>query len=168
MLVSRKHRLPIVVCIGAVSLSSVTLHAQSGSVQRVSNFAKGTAGWKSVRINKKIPATKFRAKIIQGVSAVEAYAHKSMALFARPVEVNLARTPILCWRWRVSNVVKTANITKKSGDDQAARIYIGLNLPNASIPIGTRAKLALARVRGTGWCHQLCMGQPLCCGDGAQ
>lgn len=132
----------------ALALSPVILNAQSGTVQRISNFGKGTAGWKSVRINKKVPATTFRTKRIQGVAAVEAYARKSMALFTRSVRVNLAKTPVLCWRWRVSNVVKTANIARKSGDDQAARVYIGLDLPNSSIPLAIRAKLALARRSG--------------------
>lgn len=71
-----------------------------------------------------------------------------MALFTRPVTVNLSKTPILCWRWRVNDVVRTANIAKKSGDDQAARVYIRLNLPNSALSLATRAKLALARTRG--------------------
>lgn len=122
--------------------------AQSGGVQRISNFASGTAGWRSVKIDQKVPATRFTAKRIQGVPAIEAYASKSMALFTRPVMVDLTKTPILCWRWRVNDVVRTANIAKKSGDDQAARVYIGLDLPNSKIPLSTRAKLALARTRG--------------------
>lgn len=129
-------------------VSPGTVAAQSSGVQRISNFASGTAGWQSVRIDKKVPATTFTAKNIQGVPAIQAYARKSMALFTRPVTVNLAKTPILCWRWRVNDVVRTANIAKKSGDDQAARIYIGLDLPNSAISLGTRAKLALARTRG--------------------
>lgn len=129
-------------------MSPAPSNAQSNKLQRVSNFGTNTAGWRSVRINKKVPATIFRAKRIDGIPAVEAVANMSMALFTRRISVNLVKTPILCWRWRVSNVVRTANIAKKSGDDQAARIYIGLDLPNASIPLATRAKLALARKRG--------------------
>lgn len=142
------HKPAIITIAAFLALSPATLNAQSGSVQRISNFASGTAGWRSVRIDKKVPATKFTAKRIQGVPAIEAFASKSMALFTRPVMVNLAATPVLCWRWRVNDVVKTANIAKKSGDDQAARIYIGLDLPNSAISLGTRAKLALARTRG--------------------
>lgn len=132
----------------ALAASPNIVTAQSGGVQRISNFASGTAGWQSVRIDKKVPATRFTAKNIQGVPAIQAYARKSMALFTRPVTVNLSKTPILCWRWRVNDVVRTANIAKKSGDDQAARVYIGMDLPNSALSLGTRAKLALARTRG--------------------
>ncbi len=152
MTLSSIKRLSITVSLTTLAVSPTILSAQSGTqsgaVQRISNFDKGIAGWKTVRINRKVPATVFRVRKIQGVAAVEAYARKSMALFARPAKVNLARTPVLCWRWRVSNVVKTANIARKSGDDQAARVYIGLDLPNSSIPLGIRAKLAVARSGG--------------------
>lgn len=131
-----------------LTASPTIVAAQSGGVQRISNFAGGTTGWRSVQIDKKIPATKFTAKRIEGVPAIQAYARKSMALFTRPVTVNLTKTPVLCWRWRVNDVVRTANIAKKSGDDQAARVYIGLDLPSSAISLGTRAKLALARTRG--------------------
>ena len=71
-----------------------------------------------------------------------------MALLTRKLSVNLTKTPILCWRWRVTNIITTANISKKSGDDQAARIYLGVDLPRSAIGLGTRVKLALARRRG--------------------
>lgn len=142
------HKLALISIAIILSASPGMVTAQSSSVQRISNFAAGTAGWQSVRIDKKVPVTRFTAKNIQGVPAIQAYARKSMALFTRSVSVNLAKTPILCWRWLVNDVVRTANIAKKSGDDQAARIYIGLDLPNSAISLGTRAKLALARTRG--------------------
>ncbi|QTD56792.1 DUF3047 domain-containing protein [Parasphingorhabdus cellanae] len=143
------HKIALSAIAFILTASSAPVSAQSGGLQRISNFASGTAGWRSVQIDKKVPATKFTAKRIQGVPAIQAYARKSMALFTRPVTVNLAKTPVLCWRWRVNDVVRTANIAKKSGDDQAARVYIGLDLPNSKIPLGTRAQLALARTRGS-------------------
>jgi Protein of unknown function (DUF3047). len=47
-----------------------------------------------------------------------------MALPARPVEVDLAMTPVLCWRWRIDAPLKNADITRKTGDDSAARIHL--------------------------------------------
>ena len=132
----------------AILITSGNLSAQSDNIQRVSNFAKGTAGWRSVRIDKKIPPTVFKAKVIDGVPAIEAHAVKSMALLTRKLSVNLIKTPVLCWRWRVSDIVSAAYIAKKSGDDQAARVYLGVDLPNSAIGLGTRVKLALARSRG--------------------
>lgn len=120
------------------------IYAQN-NVVRISNFSNGTSGWSVQRIDNKVKATTFSAKKIDGVSAMEANANNSMALLVKRTSVNLAQTPILCWRWRVNKTVAAADITKKSGDDQAARIYIGLDLPKSAVSFGTRVKLAAAR-----------------------
>ena len=125
--------------------SGSVLYAQNSNIVRISNFTIGMNGWMVQRIDKKVPPTRFSAKKIDGVSAVQATSNKSMALLTKRVSINLSKTPILCWRWRVNRTVSGADITKKSGDDQAARIYVGLDLPNSKIPLGTRIKLAAAR-----------------------
>ncbi len=130
--------------LGCAIISGAAAYGQS-TVVKISNFANGMSGWSVQRIDKKVKATVFSAKKIDGVSAVQAYSNNSMALLVKNTSVNLAVTPILCWRWRVNQTIAAADITKKSGDDQAARIYIGLDLPRKAIPIGTRLKLAVAR-----------------------
>ena len=67
-----------------------------------------------------------------------------MSLWARPQPIDLAQTPYLCWRWRVSHALKSADIGK-AGDDYAARVYVAFSLPKDSLSWGTRTKLALAR-----------------------
>jgi len=119
--------------------------SETGMTKIIGDFSSGLAGWNVLKIDKKVAATRYRPKRIDGQAAVEASASNSMALLTKSTSTNLAATPILCWRWRVSNALKKADITKKSGDDQAARVYIGLDLPNSSLSLGTRAKLALAR-----------------------
>ncbi len=115
---------------------------------RVGDFKSGLTGWTVMQIDKKIPATRYQFASIDGVNAAQASAVKSMALLTRKTMVNLAQTPVMCWQWRVSNALRTADLTRKSGDDLAARIYIGLSLPANSMSFGTRTKLALARTQG--------------------
>lgn len=38
--------------------------------------------------------------------------------------VNLNKTPILNWSWKIDHALDTANERKKSGDDFAARVYV--------------------------------------------
>jgi hypothetical protein len=68
-----------------------------------------------------------------------------MALLARPVDIDLARTPILCWRWRVDAPLKTADMSTKAGDDYAARVYLSFEVPPETLGLGTRLALKLAR-----------------------
>lgn len=68
-----------------------------------------------------------------------------MALLGRTLAVNLKKTPILCWQWRIEAPVAAADMTRKSGDDYAARVYLTFAVPPDQLNFGTRTKLRLAR-----------------------
>ena len=103
------------------------------------------APWRVVQIDKKIKPTTYRMATVAGVAAIEARANDSMALFARPLTVDLAGTPILCWRWLVDTPVARGDMTKKSGDDYAARLYVAFDMPDSALSAGTQFKLSIAR-----------------------
>ena len=140
----RRSRLAAIMAIAAVSLGSApptTVH--------LSDFSRGLAGWSVHRIDRSVPLTRFRTERIDGRDAVVAEANSSMGMLVRPIAVDLSRTPILCWRWRIASVVSRADITRKSGDDQAARVFIGLRLPGNRLSLGDRIKLSAARRQTT-------------------
>jgi len=122
------------------------LFATSG-VQWVGLFGGGVipAPWRVVQLNSKVKPTTYRAATIDGVAGIAAHADSSMALLARPIAVDLADTPVLCWRWRIDAPVAAADMTKRSGDDYAARLYVAFDIPASALGLGTRAKLSLAR-----------------------
>lgn len=101
--------------------------------------------WQVEQLNKDIPPTRYRVRDWDGVPAVEATAVKSMALLARPLEIDLGQTPILCWRWRIDAPLKNADMTTKAGDDYAARVYLSFAVPPDALDFGTRVALGLAR-----------------------
>lgn len=101
--------------------------------------------WHLVQLDADIPITHYRIIRWDEVTAIEATANTSMALLARPLDVDLAKTPVLCWRWRVDAPLKTADMAQKSGDDYAARVYVAFDLPDDALSWGTRLKLGLAR-----------------------
>lgn len=100
--------------------------------------------WRTITVGKTKP-TVFRQTTVAGVAAIEARADSSMALYARPLVVDLAATPILCWRWRIDAPVAKGDMTRKSGDDYAARLYVAFDLPDAAMSGGTRFKLGIAK-----------------------
>jgi len=101
--------------------------------------------WQLVRFDNKIPPTVYRVIAWDGVTAVEAVAEASMALLARPLDLDLQQTPILCWRWRIDAPVASADMEHKAGDDYAARVYLSFRLPRSSLNYITRIKLGIAR-----------------------
>jgi len=103
------------------------------------------APWRLVHFDTRVPATRYRARVWDGVAAIEAEADASMALLARPVEVDLAHTPMLCWRWRIDAPLRSADMAKRATDDFAARLYVAFMMPPETMSWGTRMQLRAGR-----------------------
>lgn len=103
------------------------------------------APWRVVRLDDDVKPTRYRVTTLAGVRSVESRAENSMAILARPISVDLSKTPILCWRWYVDGPVSGADMRKKSGDDYAARVYVAFDMPKSALSAGTRFKLGIAR-----------------------
>ena len=101
--------------------------------------------WEVRSVTRRVPPTRYQLHAWDGVAAVEAQADGSMAMLARSVTINLAETPVLCWRWRVDAPIAAADMRRKSGDDYAARVYVAFRLPAGSLGAMNRLKLSLAR-----------------------
>lgn len=101
--------------------------------------------WQIIRLENHVPATTYRQRHWDGVNAIEANADASMALLGRLVDVDLHETPMLCWLWRTDSVVKSANMTKRQGDDYAARVYLAFSLPKETLTLADKAALTIAR-----------------------
>jgi hypothetical protein len=58
------------------------------------------------------------------VSVVRADSSASASGLVRSLEIDLRRTPIVRWRWRVEGVLSKGNVHRKDGDDYPARLYV--------------------------------------------
>jgi hypothetical protein len=102
------------------------------------------APWGVVPIGKS-KRTAYRLANVAKSPAIEARVDSSMALLARPIKIDLAQTPVLCWRWWIQGVVAKADIHKKNGNDFAARVYVAFDMPDSALSAMTRMKLSVAR-----------------------
>lgn len=146
------HRLIKIALVFALALGTSPSHAQNSTDAKINVIGKfpsitGTPPepWRTIQFDTAIPPTLYQTRVWDGVSGIQAQAAGSMALLARTVEVDLNATPMLCWRWRIENIVNSADMNTKAGDDYAARIYVAFKLPADQIDFGLRLKLALAR-----------------------
>lgn len=103
-------------------------------------------GWRLERPNPDAPPTRYRVREWDGVAAIEARAEASMALLARSLTIDLAATPVLCWRWRIDAPLKAADMRTRAGDDFAARVYLSFRVPPDSLGMGERLALAAGRL----------------------
>lgn len=103
------------------------------------------APWRLQTVNDTLTPTRYALRTWDGVNAIEAQAKASMALMARPLTIDLAKTPVLCWRWRIDAPLKNADLHTKAGDDYAARVYITFKIKPEALDFATRAKLRIGR-----------------------
>jgi len=79
----------------------------------------------------------------QAVLRVRSDAAASTLLHALDVDPEI--TPVLHWRWQVSNPVAASDFRRKEGDDYAGRVYVLFDYPVERLSFGDRFKISLAR-----------------------
>ena len=129
---------------GAALVFLAFLLSSAVPVGRFSTSGPPPAPWRMVKLSGKSP-TSYRVASVDGVVAMEATMNKSMSLMARPISIDLGKTPVICWRWYVDGPVQKADMTKKSGDDYAARVYVAFDMPDSALSAATKMKLGMAR-----------------------
>jgi len=130
---------------GIALLIAIAATASSPTwIGRFTTAGPPPAPWSMVPFKGEKP-TVYRVATVAGRTALEARVDGTMSLMARPISVDLAEKPVLCWRWYVDAPVVKADMTRKSGDDYAARVYIAFDMPDEVLSGSTKFKLKIAR-----------------------
>ncbi len=68
--------------------------------------------------------TRYMLQTLDGIVVLKAESHDAGSGLFKEQRIDLDKTPVLNWSWRVSNRLNGLNEQSKSGDDYAARIYV--------------------------------------------
>jgi len=79
-------------------------------------------------------------------TVLRAEAKSSASGLLRKLKADPAEYPLLRWSWKVSGVVKNADLYRKDGDDFSARIYVIFDYPLEKLSFVERAKVKLAKL----------------------
>jgi len=126
--------------------------ADSPSVLEVGKFSaavpgtKMPDGWKPLTFKKIERHTVYKVVKDGDVVAVKAVSEASASGLTREININLKEYPIVQWRWKVANVLKKGDVTKKEGDDYPARIYITFEYDTGKVGFFDKAKYEAARL----------------------
>lgn len=107
-----------------------SLVAESPAVIEVAKFSSGTAGqampegWKPLTFIKIQKRTMYELVKDGDVVVVKAVSDASASGLIKAVNIDPKEYPIVRWRWKVENVLKHNDVTRKDGDDFPARLYI--------------------------------------------
>lgn len=81
-------------------------------------------GWEPMTFKRIKSHSRYALVEDEGRIVVRADSNASASGLVRPIQIVPDDFPIFTWSWKVSNTMARGDVTKKSGDDYAARIYI--------------------------------------------
>lgn len=113
----------LILIILALFLVVPPLHAQMMEQGFREEF-NSLADWKPLTFPKIPRHTTYRIQKEDSKNILVAQADQSASGIIYTKTFNIFKTPILKWRWKVSNIYQAGDEKKKSGDDYPLRIYV--------------------------------------------
>jgi hypothetical protein len=149
------HRTHALAVGGGVAIWLMTIlgaWAQVDAVLEVAQFSRAIVGqtipdgWKPLTF-KKIPTQTKYAIVKDGeMTVVKASSEASASGLTKEVKIDPYEYPIVRWRWKVENLLKNSDATRKDGDDYPARLYITFEYDPDKVSVGKKLKYKAGQV----------------------
>ena len=137
-----------VLALGAAALLPRVARAQDVPALPFSSLAPGAplpAWLEPVTFGGNAKPNQFALVADGGRTVLQVRSDASASGLARKMRVDPATHPRLSWRWKASRLVANGRLAAKEGDDFALRLYVTFDLDPATLSLGDRMKLSLAR-----------------------
>jgi Protein of unknown function (DUF3047) len=119
---------------------------------RVTPFSKarpGTAfpsGWGPLKINDQKKPTSYDLVEDQGVVVLHAVADAAASLLGYGTSSDLQAAPVIEWRWKIKELIATADNTVASKEDSPVRIVLEFEGDKSKLSLGERTTIATSKV----------------------
>ncbi len=128
------------------------LQAKSPEALEIGAFSAATPdrpwpdGWKPLTFPKIPQHTTYRLVKDGDRVAVKADSRASSSGLTKEILIDPKEYPIIQWQWKVSNILKAGDVSKKEGDDYPARIYVTFQYDSQKVGLFGKAKYEAARL----------------------
>ncbi|CAJ2375979.1 MAG: DUF3047 domain-containing protein [Gammaproteobacteria bacterium] len=135
-----------------VACAGPSVGAQSPDALRVGAFSEARPGkafpdsWAALTFEKIPRHTEYTLEEDAGVVVVKADSRASSSGMRREIRIDPKMYPRVEWRWKIGNVLERGDVTRKSGDDYPARLYITFAYDGSKLGLLERAKYKTARL----------------------
>ncbi|MDF0666805.1 MAG: DUF3047 domain-containing protein [Nitrospira sp.] len=136
-----------------MSLSAHSLvWAQNPAALEIGKFSaasEGAAlpdGWKPLTFPKIPKQTHYEVIKDGGRLVVKAVSEASASGLTKQVKIDPKEFSVVRWQWKVENLLKTSDVTRKDGDDYPARLYITFEYDPDKVSVGKKLKYKAGRV----------------------
>jgi hypothetical protein len=136
---------------GVMVIAPVLVWGQKGAIVEVAKFSAspvGTGlpdGWKPLTF-KKVPKLTSYELVKDGEAVVvKAVSNASASGLVKEVRIDPKDFPIVQWRWKVENLLKSSDVNRKDGDDYPARLYITFEYDPEKVSFAKKLKFKVGR-----------------------
>jgi DUF3047 family protein len=130
---------------GLLFAPSVSM-ADSSTVLDVGKFSANLSGsvlpegWKPLTFKKIPKLTSYELVKDGGAVVVKATSEASASGLIKEIKIDPKAFPIVRWRWKVENLLKNSDVSRKGGDDYPARLYITFEYDPDKVSFGKKLK----------------------------
>lgn len=96
----------------------------AGPFSRAESGGALPAGWEPLDFARIDRGTHYSLVEEGGVVVVRAESRAGASGLTRSLDLDPSTHPVIEWRWRVANLLAAGDVTRKSGDDYPARVYV--------------------------------------------
>ena len=90
--------------------------------------------------------TRYQLEVNSKGTVVKAVSQQSASGLVRALSISPRDYPVIEWRWKVENVLQKGDVSRKSGDDYPARIYITFSINPETADYLERLRYRAARL----------------------
>jgi len=101
------------------------------------------APWEVVKVNENKKLTAYALVKDGGNVVLHAISDGSASALGVPTRLDIARTPMLAWRWKVASLIHHADHAVASKEDAPARLMLTFDGDKNRLPVTDRATIAL-------------------------
>jgi len=101
-------------------------------------------GWRSYKLPRKKAPTGYSLQKDGDNWFLKATSSEAASAIYKELHIDIERTPILKWRWKIDHTLKKGDETRKDGDDYAGRIYITFEYQPEKTGVYDKLKRAVA------------------------
>lgn len=137
---------------GCLVLGAGLVLAELPAVLEVGRFSSAAAGqslpegWKPLTFKKVPKPTQYELVKDGETVVVKATSDAAASGLTKEVSIDPKEYPFVRWRWKVENLLQRSDVTRKSGDDYPARLYITFAYEPDKVSLGKKLKYTAGQV----------------------
>ncbi len=127
-------------------------YAEPDTVLEVGKFSAAQehgsfpSGWRPLTFSKIKEHTQYFLVKNGDTVVVKAVSERSASGLVREISIDPNEYPIVEWRWKVENILKKGDVSRKEGDDYPARFYITFEYDSSKVGIFEQIKYEIAKL----------------------